>query len=149
MEFLNAVRDNWFELFQSVFIAGSYLLQRSSAKEEARQRRVSNRLEILNQYREIWKLRLSHPELNRIDDPFADLTTNSITAEERLFMRFLILHLSNSYRAAKLDVFTLPEEMGADIANVFSRPIPLAVWEQVRRFQNADFVNFVEEHRGR
>lgn len=148
MEILNTVRDNWFELLQSFFIVGGFLLARHSSKEEAKERRIANRHTLTKQHREIWMLRFAHPELGRIDDPAPDLNTQPITAQEKLFVRFLVLHLAGCYRTAKADLFTLPDEITADISNFFSRPIPRAVWEQIQRFQNADFVRFVEEHRG-
>ena len=148
MEFLNPVRDNWFDLLQSVFIIASFWLARISLREETRQRRVANRLEITKQHREIWTLRLSNDELRRIQELAPDLDATPITSEERLFVHMLILHLANCYRIARAEMFSLPEEITKDIANFFSRPIPSAVWENTRRFQNADFVQFVEEHRG-
>jgi len=145
MEFLNVVRDNWFDLIQSLFIVASFWLARISFKEETRQRRVANRLEITKQHREIWMVRFSHPELARIGDSSVDLKAKPITPEEKLFVRLLILHLAGCYRTAKAEMFKLPDEITSDVANFFSRPIARAVWEEVRRFQNSDFVRFVEE----
>src|SRR5436190_2739897 len=109
MEFLNVVRDNWFDLLQSVFIIASFWLARISLRDETRQRRVANRLEITKQHREIWTLRLSNPELSRVQELAPDIDARPITSEEKSFVHMLILHLANCYRTARAEMFSLPE----------------------------------------
>lgn len=120
MDLLSTVRDNWFELLQTFGIIAGFLLARYSTVEEAKQRRITNRWEITSHYREIWSLRFSHPDLNRIDETIVDLTVKPVTSEEKLFVRMLILHLANCFRTAKAEMFTLPDEITADIQNFFS-----------------------------
>lgn len=147
MEILNTVRDNWFEFFQSAFIVAGFVLAWQSSREEAKQRRIGNRWEIIKQHRDIWALGFARPELNRINDSTADLAAKPLSSEERLFVRMLILHLAGCFRAAKAEMYVLPEEMAADIRNFFSRPIPRAVWDELKGLQNKDFVLFVEGQR--
>lgn len=141
------ITTNWLDLVQTVAILGGYLLTRRSSKEEARQRRVTNRNEMTKNHREISMLRFSHPELGRVEDRVVDLKLKPITTLEKWFVHLHVLHLANNYRTAKDGMFSLPEEITMDIANFFSRPIPRAVWEMMRPFHDKDFVRFIDEHR--
>lgn len=149
MELLNLLRDNWFELLQSLGIITGFFFASYSSWEEAKQRRVANRLEITKQHREIWSTLYSRPDLTRVIDSAADLAAQPVTHEEQLFVRSLILHLAAAFRASRAGMFKLPDELKTDIAIFFSHPVPRAVWEVTKHLQNADFVWFVEQHRAR
>jgi hypothetical protein len=110
-------------------------------------RRVGNSFELTKQHREIWSHLFTRPDLKRILDPAADLKTTPVSADEKMFVNFLFLHLANAYRAKKNGLFRLPEELHLDIATFLSLPIPNAVWEMTKRFRNRDFIAFVERER--
>jgi hypothetical protein len=147
MEILNWVRDNWFDLLQSLGIIGGFFFTALSLRIDANERRVGNLFAITKQHREIWTAIYSRPDLKRVVDAHADLEVQPITDEEGLFVNLLILHLETGYRASQAGMFTLPGELKTDISAFFSFPIPGAVWERSKRLQNVDFVRFVEEHR--
>lgn len=64
--------------------------------------------------------------------------------EEELFVGFLILHLNSAYQAINSGMFASPEGLKVDVRKFFSCPIPKAIWEKMRIFQNKKFATFVE-----
>jgi hypothetical protein len=147
MVFLTWFQDNWFTLLQSVGIIGALFFTGISLRIDAKVRRVTNRFEATKQHREIWTLLYSRDDLKRVMDEKADLQARPVTAEEKLFVNFLILHLESNYRAAKAGMFALPAELKTDISAFFSRPIPRAVWQAVKPLKETDFVQFVEQNK--
>ncbi len=77
-------------------------------------------------------------------DPKAGLATKPLTNEERLFVNFLIFHLTNSYQAINDALYYQPERLQKDIAAFFTLPIPKAVWAKAKDSQDRKFVTFVE-----
>lgn len=144
MEFLSWAQDNWFTLLQSAGIVGSLLFTAISLRIDSQVRRVANLFEATKQHREIWTTLYSRPDLKRVVDASADLKTYPISKEEELFVNLLILHIATNYRAAQAGMFMLPAEIKADIATFFALPIPRAVWETAKKFQERPFVVFVE-----
>jgi hypothetical protein len=147
MGFLTLLQDNWFTLLQSLGILGGLLFTGFSLRIDTKVRRIGNLFEVTKQHREIWMALYSRPELKRVIESDPNLDTAPVTDEERLFVTFLMLHLATNFRAAQAGMFMLPEEIRMDIANFLSRPIPKAIWERIKSFQDRDFVEFVERHR--
>jgi hypothetical protein len=146
MGFLNWLQINWGNLVSSIGAAG-LIFTAVALHREANARRVGNQFELTKQHREIWTQLYVQPELKRILDPAADLRQRPVTVEERLFVTLLILHLASAYRARRFGMVLSPEELRADISSFFGLPIPRAVWEQSQKFQDRDFVAFVENYR--
>lgn len=48
-------------------------------------------------------------------------------------------------RAIRNGLMDAPEGLGLDIRTFFSLPVPRAVWDSKRHFQDAEFVAFVEK----
>ncbi len=140
----NWIGDNWFALLQSVGIVGGLIYTGRVVHTDAKVRRLENLFALTKQHREIWSMLYDRPGLSRVLDPKADLATAPLTMEEELFVRFLIFHLDNSYRAADGGVFGSPEGLGDDLRQFFSLPIPQAVWAKAAKLQDRDFVRFVE-----
>jgi len=146
MGFLNWFRDNWFDLLQSLGIVGGLFFGGIALVIDAKVRRIGNLFTVTKQHREIWTTLYTRPELKRVVDASVDLTVRPISDEEELFVNLLILHLASSYRAAKAGMFLLRGELRADITAFFSLPIPRAVWERMKVFQDEKFVSFVEDY---
>jgi hypothetical protein len=140
--------QNWFSLVQTLGIMGAFYFSSKALLADTDARIVQNRLAIGQQHFAIWSLLFSSAELGRVLDATADLKVRPITAREDRFLRFLILHLQGSFTAAKAGLYLPPENLASDIRSFFSLPIPKAVWEAVKGFQNADFVAFVERALG-
>jgi hypothetical protein len=144
MSWLTWLNDNWFALVQSGGIVAGLGFTGFALRSNTKALRIQNLFSLTTQHREIWSLVYSHPELSRILESKVDLAQNPVTAEERLFINFLILHLTDSFVAIKTGLFTSPENLAKDIHEFFSLPIPQSVWKTSKTFQDKDFVLFVE-----
>ncbi len=113
--------------------------------EEAEARRVANLFTLTKNHREIWSLVIERPELSRVLDPRVDLTKNPLSEAERLFVRFLILHLATSFEARKRRMFFSEEGLKRDVREFFRLPIPRDVWSGIQPYQQPDFVRFVSQ----
>jgi len=144
MGFIEWIGHNWFALLQTGAVGSGFLLTGSAIALDARARRVGNLIQLTQQHRELWERMYLQPELARILDPSPDLAKTAVTAEEEVFVIFLILHLSSSYYAMRSGFFQKPQGLRKDIKLFFSLPIPRAVWEKVKVLQDLRFAKFVE-----
>ena len=144
MGFGDWISHNWFALVHTGAVSGGLFLTGIAFWLDARARRVANLIRLTEQHRELWERMCSQPELARILDPDADLVKSPVTAEEELFVIFVILHLSNSYYGMRAGFFQKPHGLRRDIELFFSLPIPSVVWEKVKELQDRPFVSFVE-----
>ena len=144
MALLNWLWDNWFALLQSAGIVGGLVYTGRVIHTDAKVRRVQNLFSLTRQHRELWSMLFEHPGLGRVLEPKLDLSKKPITREEKLFVTFLIFHLSNSYQASLAGFFVGPEGLRNDVRGFFSLPIPNVVWKETKSMQDRDFVSFVE-----
>ncbi len=136
--------DNWFNLLSAVGVIGSLLFTAVSLRSETETRRVGNLLTLTQNHRKLWSEILRRPDLARVLDESADISKKPVTRDERIFVNMVIQHLSSSFQAMKKELTIKPEGASEDVAGFFSLPIPRAVWEQSKRLQNEDFVEFVD-----
>lgn len=145
MEGLHWITQNWFDILSAVGIIGGLFFTAISLRSETKTREIANLLTVTTNHREIWKEFFRQPELSRVLDASVDLATEPITHLEREFVNFVILHLSSVYYAMKDDVIIRLDGLRKDAGSFLSLPIPQAIWEKTKVFQNKDFVVFVEE----
>ena len=139
--------ENWFNLFSSAGIIGGLWFTAVSLHSETKTRRIANLLTITANYREVWKEFFRSPELARVIEPSADVLKKPITPAEKYFVNMIISHTSSMYEALKDELVIKQEGLRRDVGSFLSLPIPQAVWEKTKIFQNADFVAFVEKCR--
>ncbi|MEW6159365.1 MAG: DUF6082 family protein [Verrucomicrobiota bacterium] len=144
MEVLTWISAHWLDLLQSVGIICGLLFTVYTIRADARARRISNMIAVAQQHRDIWKQMYERPELARVLDPAADLSTAPITAEERLFAKLLILHLDSVHRAMKEKMFVTLEGLQTDIRMSFAMPILRTVWHEMKSLHDDEFVEFIE-----
>lgn len=84
----------------------------------------------------------------RVLNAGTDLVQEPPKEAERLFVLFLILHLSASFEARKHGMYFSEGGLEHDIRDFFILPIPRQVWRQFRGYQEPDFVRFVESIMG-
>lgn len=132
--------------FTIIGVIGGLWFNAYSIRENTKIVRISNLFQVTQDHREIWTLRMEHPSLQRVFDGKLDYDDVVVTSEENLFISFLILHLNLGYQAAKVNSITRIEGTEEDIKRFFSLPIPRKVWFNIKRFQNKDFVAFVENN---
>lgn len=140
MGLLAWLQNFWFELIQSA-ASGAELLTR---RRERIYQRVTNRIIFTQHHREVWTRYASEPALHRIKAPIADLTLTPISLKEHQFVTDVIHHLAACFHASENGVFKMPEAISNDIKTFFALPIPRAVWEMNKTFQDRKFIAFVE-----
>lgn len=136
------ITGHWFDFFQTVGIVASFLVAAYTTWKDERARRIGNSIAINDQYRKIWKDVYEHPDLARVLDVEAD--DKDVSLGEELFVTTLISHLSTVYRAWKHGEFVKLEGLERDVREFFTLPIPKAIWEKSKPFQDERFVAFVE-----
>ncbi|MGO8698490.1 MAG: hypothetical protein ACLQVY_12305 [Limisphaerales bacterium] len=144
MEGARWIADNWLNLLNAVGVVGGLFFTATSIRSGAKAQKVANLLTVTSNHREIWKEFSRRPELARILDAPVDLSKQPVTLDEAEFVNLVILHLSSVYYAMKDGIVVKSEGLRRDVCSFFSLPIPGAVWEERKVFQNADFVKFVE-----
>lgn len=133
----------WTAILQILIETGGFFGIGAALFMNARARRAANLIQLTQQHRDLWERIYLQPELSRILRPTVDLEKAPVTAEEELFVIFLILHLGNSFYVSRSG-FHLPRGIRKDVEYLFALPIPYAVWRKVRDLQDEDFVRFVE-----
>jgi len=139
--------QNWFNLFSAIGIIAGLWFTAFSLRSETKTRRIANLLTITANHREIWKEFLNNPKLARVRDAAADTAKQPVTDAERVFVTMIILHISSVYYAMKDELVVKLEGLRRDIAQFLSLPIPKAIWERMKVFQNEALVRFIEECR--
>lgn len=148
MEFGTWLQDNWFTLVQSAGIVAGLGFTALALRRDTRSRRITNLLIMTQHHREIWAEMYRRPELARVVTPHVDLRASPVTPSEALFVRLLILHLAAVFRAQACDEIVKLEGLQTDVRLFLAFPVPRAVWEQFKAFQDSDFVAFVERSLG-
>jgi hypothetical protein len=64
-----------------------------------------------------------------------------------VFVNLVIQHINSVYYAMSDQLVVKYEGLRRDIAQFFSLPIPQAVWDRMKVFQNDALVRFIEECR--
>jgi hypothetical protein len=139
--------NNPFNLLSAAGVIGSLLFTAISLRSETKTRRIANLLTITANHREIWKEFLNNPKLARVRDAGADTIKQPVTDAERVFVTFVILHMSSVFHAMSDQLVVKVEGLRRDIAQFLSLPIPSDVWEKIKVLQNDEFVAFVESCR--
>jgi hypothetical protein len=147
MEIGEWILQNWFNLFSAIGIVAGLWFTAFSLRSETKTRRVANLLSITANHREIWKEFLNNPKLARVRDAAANTAKQPVTDAERVFVNLVIQHINSVYYAMSDQLVVKYEGLRRDIAQFFSLPIPQAVWERMKVFQNDALVRFIEECR--
>lgn len=136
--------EHWFDLLQTASILVGVFTAVHSIREDTKERRIENLFSLTNAHREIWYKLYEREELARVLAPKVNLEFDPISHEEELFIHTLILHLRAAFKARDLGMQFDDDAVSADIRQFFTRTIPRAVWEQSKRFQDPEFVAFVD-----
>ena len=140
----NWFTDHWLDLLQTIGIVGSLLFSAYTTRRAEKSRRISNLISINQEHRQIWKELYAHPELSRVTARDVDLKSSPVTDQEEVLVNSLIIHLDTVHRAMRSGLYVKIEGLQTDIRDFFSLPIPKAVWDRVKIFQDANFVKFLE-----
>jgi hypothetical protein len=144
VEIIHFATSHAFDGFVYLLLIGSLLLTAFEVFHLVKAHQISNLLTITRDHREIWSQVYFRPELARVLQRNLDLQLNPVSDAEALFVTFIILHLKASHKANIKKMLVTPEAIEKDVSWFFSLPIPLAVWQSSKEFQDEDFRRFVE-----
>lgn len=138
----------WFKTYedpiQTLSILVGFFVTFYTLRKDAKLRRLNHWLTFTQQHRDLWKLRLEMPGLNRIHVSTVDLEREPVTEAEHQFVSLLIHHLSAVQKTSSEGMFSVPVGLRTDIRTFFALPVPLAVWQKVKHLHDEEFVQFVE-----
>lgn len=144
MSWVHWLEENWFTGLQTIAIVSGLFFTCITLQRDRTSRRISNLFQITANHREVWEKLLTQPNLQRVLSPQSDITREPVSVDETIFVGFVILHLNSAHQAMRHGVMNAPEGLATDIRTLFSLPIPRAVWEDRKRFQDREFIAFVE-----
>lgn len=134
---------NWFPLFQTVFLVTGFLTATYTVYRTQRLAKVTNLLTITAGHRDIWSKILT----NDLIEPVlyeSGFDPTKLTAKQRTFVNFVILHLNATFEAARAGALVKVEQIALDAGTFFSLPGPGRIWEENKKYQNARFRDFVD-----
>jgi len=144
MEIPGWVVGHWFDFLQTASILVGFFTTAYTIRTNTRERKIANLFALTTAHRDIWSRLHEQRELSRVLSPSANLQSNPVTLEEELFVHILILHVRTAFKARELGMQFDDDAVAADIRQFFNRPIPRAVWERSKIFQDRAFVEFVD-----
>ena len=139
------IEENWFDFLQSGGIVAGLFFTGFAALQGNRSRNIETLLSITESHRTLWLQIFSDPHLLRILKPKAALKSKPVTAEERIFVNLIILHLTGVLAAMRAGVMEKPAGLDADLAEFFSLPIPAEVWKATLHYRDAATRKYVED----
>lgn len=148
------IGENWFQELQTLSlvvglfsVAGGLVLNGLAKRAQTRERKIQN-IYIRNAaHRDIHCLVLKHPELARVYDE--NLPGDTVpTLRERIFVRELILNCAADFKARKYGMADAETGLPEDVRQFFSKPIAQAVWKDLKKYQEVEFVAYIETSLG-
>jgi len=137
---------NGHNLLETAGILGGLIFTSLSFRNDTKSRKVATLISLTAQHRDIWEELYSKPELRRVLDAKIEADA-APTEEERKFVNSIILQAHCVFRASQLGELMTLGGLAKDIGQFFSLPLPANVWSAVKRFHDADFVEFIEGSR--
>ena len=103
---------------------------------------IKTLLDITSSHRDVWRQYASRPELaNALS---WDAEPDVMSEDEQQWLRELILHIAASFEAGRLGVLPSFDGIDDDVRQLMAKPLPRAVWRQMRPYQNRVFRDFIE-----
>jgi hypothetical protein len=129
---------------ESVAVAAGLCFAAIGFLADARSRKAENLIRVTESHRTLWLYFSDHPELARILQREANLVSTPMTVSEERFVILLIAHVFTAFKTTQSHLKVRLEGQDDDIGELFSLPIPMAVWCRVRHLQDHDFVTYIE-----
>lgn len=144
MGILGWIGGHWYNLIETTSIVVGLFATVSTIRADTSERRIDNLFALTSAHRELWMKLYEKPSLARILSDRVNLTREPATLEEELFVHLLILNLRASFKARAAGMEFDDDAVAADIRQFFAHPIPRAMWEKSKMYQDPEFVSFVE-----
>ena len=136
--------QHWLEASQTGGIVAGLVFTALSLRDTRKAQKITNLFTLTHYHHELYRQLFDRPELRRIFRPDADLLRHPVTDDERLFLTLLVLHLTLAMEAMRLRAIVPIEGLERDLAELFNKPIPRAVWRELRPVQNQDVVKMID-----
>ena len=133
-----------FQAVESVALVASLCFAALAFRADFQSRQVENLIRITESHRALWLHFSGHPELARVLKSGLDLQIAPVTGDEQRFVILLIAHIFTAFRTTQSRLYATPEGQDQDIGELFSLPIPQAVWQSTKYIQDRNFVDYVE-----
>ncbi len=144
MAILRWAVGHWLDILQTASILVGFFTAAYTIWTNTKERKIGNLFALTTAHREIWSRLHEQKELSRVLSPSVNLRVEPVTLEEELFVHTLILHVRTAFKARELGMQFDDDAVAADIRQFFNRPIPRAVWDRSKVFQDRQFVAFVD-----
>ncbi len=137
--------SHWHEVLEAVGIVGGLLFTGVTLRHDLQARKIAEYLNQATQHRRLWSQLHRRPSLGRVLEPDRDLTVEPLRVEERRYLELVFTHFHTGWLIGQSGHSLVPAEvLAADAGHFFSLPAPAAVWTEVRRIHQPEFVAFVE-----
>ncbi len=143
MSFIDWLANKWFEIIQTVIVSIGLLATLHTIKEDTHSKKVQNAISLTTNHRELWSMMLQNPRLKRVLNARVDVIRKPPTPEEELFVQMMILHLRTALKARETKLEFGDEDIRTDVQEIFSLPIPKAVWEKTEHLHDDDLARLV------
>jgi hypothetical protein len=137
--------EQYGQIIESVGIIASLCFAALAYRADMRTRKADILIRITEGHRQIWTFYEQTPELSRIFNSSVDVKATPPTAKELRFVQFVINHIVITFKSHKMGIYRQPEALEADIRDFFAWPISKETWKRVRRYQDADVIEFFEQ----
>ena len=134
---------NWFQGLQAIGISTGLLFTGFSFRQSVRVQRVQTLISLTQQHRSIWLKYFDSPKLKRIFNEKAH-RGQVPTADERLFVNLIFLHLASTLIAVKYGIIEKPAGADDDYRDILRFPIPREVWNEAKHFHDQETVRYIE-----
>ena len=141
--FLNAVASNR-EAKARNAEAKARLEEAESGRRESKAKEVENLLTNVSQQRDLWTNAYMRPELVRLFQDNVDLSKKPISVVEKECLNQILVQYQVTWCMAEAGGIVTLDVLARDAGDFFSRPLPRAVWEDVKGVINPRFVEFME-----
>lgn len=119
---MNWVMEHGPGILQNVGIVGGPFFTGFALRADRRSRHADMLMRLTENHRALSIYFAEHPELSRIFADEADLEKHPVTPGEARFVQFFINHVSLTFKARQLGLYTSPEQMEMDLNEFFSHP---------------------------
>ncbi len=133
------------ETLETIALLVGLYVTAASFRADAKERRLSNLMQLTDSHRELWMEIDQRTDLSRLLKEDADLKKEPVTVSEKRFAHLLITHFAVSYVAVKSGLVSDMAGLRNDVKRFFTLPIPAEVWKWSREFQSRELVVFVNE----
>lgn len=130
-------------IIQSIGIIAGLVYAGLNFRREGKAKRASNYVTLVQNYRDIWKLKITDPALS---DALKQRVAPGIeaTEQQKQFITFLFFHLSTYFYLRQNDQIDEISAISIDVKNFLSSPLVKCHWEENKSFYNDDFIRFVD-----